>query len=100
MILERHIQLINPGKWAELEDLDKKYNTVESRLGFPTKKRYRCYLGGHTINTLIIERPWESMAAMEATYGKAFEDPEYQALDVESASIVESVQAELYVPMP
>jgi hypothetical protein len=98
--VERHVQQIVPGKWAELEAIDKKYNTVESRLGFPAKRRYRCYVGGHNTNTLIVERQWESLAAMEATYEKAFADPEHQALEVESAPIIESVQVELYVPLP
>ena len=98
--VERHIQQIRPGKWAELEAIDKKYNTVESRLGFPAKRRYRCYLGGHNTNALIVERQWESLAAMEATYDKAFADPEYQALEAESVPVIESVQIELYAPLP
>jgi len=98
--VERHIQQIRPSKWAELEAIDKKYNTVESRLGFPSKKRYRCYLGGHNLNTLIVERQWESLAAMEAMYEKAFADPAYQALEAESAPVIESVQIELYAPLP
>jgi hypothetical protein len=98
--VERHVQQIRPGKWAELEAIDKKYNTVESRLGFPAKRRYQCYVGGHNINTLIVERQWESMAAMEAVYEKAFADPEYQALEAETVSVIESVQIELYMPLP
>jgi hypothetical protein len=27
--VERHIQKIRPGKWGELEAIDKKYNTFE-----------------------------------------------------------------------
>jgi hypothetical protein len=100
ILVERLTQQIRPGKWAELEAIDKKYNTVESRLGFPAKRRYRCYVGGHNINTLIVERQWESLAAMEAAYEKAFADPEYQALEVESAPIIESAQVELYAPLP
>jgi len=98
--IERHIQQIRPGKWGELEALDKKWNTVESRLGFPAKRRYRCYIGGHNLSTLIVERQWESLAAMEAAYEKAFVDPEYQVVQVESDSVLESVQIELYAPLP
>ena len=76
MIIERQIQKIYPDKWLELEDLDKKYIEVESRLGFPSKKRFGCYFGSHTINSLIIEREWENLPTMEATYGKAIVDPE------------------------
>jgi hypothetical protein len=98
--IERHVQQIRPDKWAELEALDKKYNAVESRLGFPAKRRYRCYVGGHNTNTLIVERQWDSLAAMEAAYEKAFADPEHQALQAESVTVIESVQIELYAPLP
>jgi hypothetical protein len=92
MILERMIQKEIPGKWAELEALDQKYNVVEARLGYPPKRRYRCMVGGHTTDTIIIEREWDSVAAMEAAYSKAFTDPEHQALNAESISIITSVQ--------
>ena len=98
--IERHIQQIRPGKWGELGALDKKFNAVESRLGFPAKRRYRCYMGGHDLNTLIVERQWESLAAMEAAYERSFMDPEYQAVEAESVSVLESVQIELYAPLP
>ncbi len=98
--VERHIQQIRPGKWGELDALDKRFNAVESRLGFPPKKRYQCYIGGHSLYTLIVERQWESLAAMEAAYEKAFVDPEHQALETESALIIESIQIELYAPLP
>lgn len=100
VLQERHIQQIRPDKWAELEALDKKFNAVESRHGFPAKRRYRCYVGSHTISTLIVERQWGSLAAMEVAYEKVFADPEYQALEAESAAIIESVQIELYEPLP
>ncbi len=98
--LERMIQKVHPGKWTELEEIDKRYNVVESRLGFPPKKRYHCIMGGHDQNTLIIERQWDSLAAMEATYEKAFADPEFQALGEEVTSIITSHQIELYTPLP
>lgn len=98
--VERLIQQIYPDKWQELEAIEKKYNAVENRLKFPPKRRYRCYVGGHNTNTLIIERQWDSLAAMEAAYEKAFSDPEWQALGNESGSIIKSDQHELYVPLP
>jgi len=97
---ERMIQKVFPGKWAELEEIDKRFNAVESRLGFPPKKRYQCIMGGHDMNTLIIERQWDSLAAMEAVVDKAFADPELQALVEELASIVKSSQVEVYTPLP
>jgi len=98
--IERWIQQVYPDKWAELEVIDKKFNAVEGRLGFPPKKRYQCLTGSHEVNTLIVERQWASLAAMEATYEKAFADPEYQALQKEEPSIIKSAHMELYMPLP
>jgi hypothetical protein len=99
--IERMIQKVYPGKWAELEEIDKRYNAAESRLGFPpNKKRYQCMMGSHDHNTLIIERQWDSLAAMEATWEKAFADPEIQSLNKETTSIIKSTQWEVYTPLP
>ena len=98
--VERLVQQIRPDKWAELEALDAKYNAIEGRLGFPPKRRYRSYIGVHNTDTLAVERQWESLAAMEAAYVKAFADPEWQALGAEAVLIVKSNQYELYAPLP
>ena len=98
--LERLIQKIYPGKWDALEELDKKYNAIESKFGFPPKKRYQSIMGEFDQNTLIIERQWESMAVMEATYEKIMADPEYQALGKETIGVVKSSRMEAYTPMP
>jgi len=98
--IERMTQKIYPGKWAELEEIDKRYNEFESKAGFPAKKRYQSVIGGGDQNTLIIERQWESLAAMEATYEKVLADPDYQALGKEIVSIVESTKIEIFTPLP
>ena len=54
IVIERQIQKIRPGKWAELEEIDKEFNQLEAGFGFPPKKRYQCIIGGHDINTLIV----------------------------------------------
>lgn len=100
MLLERMIQHIFPSKWAELEALDKKYNVVEARLGFPAKKRYQLLMGSHPMGSVIIEREWPSLAALEAAMMKALADPEYQALQQESAAVIKSIYWENYMPMP
>jgi hypothetical protein len=100
IVLERQIQKVRPGKWAELEEIDKKFNVVEDRFGFPPKKRYQCVAGSHDNNVLIVERQWDSLAAAEAAYEKAMADAEYQKLSQEVVSIVESSQLELYTPLP
>lgn len=99
-ILQRQIQILRPGKWAELDEIDKKFDKVEGPLGFPSKRRYRSLVGGHTTNTLIIEREWESLAALETAYEKAFASTERQALVDSLDPILESQYMELYQPMP
>ncbi len=98
--IERQIQKVRPGKWAALAEVEQKFAAVESRYGFPPKKRYQCILGGHDTNTLIIERQWESFAAMEAAYEKFLADPEYPALGAEVIAVIESQQIEVYAPLP
>ena len=98
--IERMTQKIYPGKWMELEEIDKRYNEVESRMGFPVKKRYQCVIGAEDSNTLIIERQWDSLAALESTYEKALADPEFQALGQEVNSIVQSSKIEVYTLLP
>jgi hypothetical protein len=97
--IERMIQKIYPDKWAELEEIDKRYNEIEKQAGFPPKKRLQCIIGSLDQNTLIIERQWESLAAMESTYEKVMADPAWQALSKEVASIVQSSQVEVFTPL-
>jgi len=100
VITERQIQKVRAGKWTELEELDKKFTAVESGLGFPAKRRCRSLVGGLTTDMLIIERQWESFAALEATYEKALVNPEHQALSEAAELILASQQIEFYVPLP
>ena len=100
IIVLRQIQHIYPDKWAELEAIDKKYNVAEARLGFPAKKRYQLLSGTDEVNTLIVETQWPSMANLESTFERALADPEYQALQNGSNSIIKSLHWELYMPLP
>lgn len=100
MFLERSIQHVRPEKWAELEAIDKKYDVIEARYGFPPKKRYQALFGENTGNTLIIEREWESLTKLEATYMPYLSDPELQKLQGEIMQILESNQSEIYSVLP
>jgi len=98
-IIIRETQKIHPGKWADIMKLDKKYNAVEKRLGFPSKKSFRSYFGSHDINTLVIEHEWASMAAFEADVEKANNDAEYRSLEKDFDALIESCQVDVYVPL-
>jgi hypothetical protein len=99
IIIERQIQKVRSGKWTELEELDKKFVLVESGLGFPARRRCRSLVGGLTTDMLIIERQWESFAALESVYEKALMNPEHRALSEEAELILESQQIEFYLPL-
>jgi len=99
MIIERQMQRVRSGKWTELEELDKKFIPVESQLGFPARRRCRSLVGGLTTDMLIVERQWDSFAALEAAYEKALMNTEHQALSKDVELILESQQIEFYVPL-
>ena len=48
---------------------------------------------------IIIERQWESFAALETAYEKALTDAEHWALSEEAELILESQQIEFYLPL-
>jgi hypothetical protein len=95
--MERLIQKVDPGKWEQLLVFDKRFDVVETRLGCPNTRRYRCFAGASDINTRVCEREWSSLAAFEATFEKALADPEWQALSAELGSAVLSNQWEIYM---
>ena len=72
----RLIQRIASGKWDDLEELDKKFNEIEDKLGYPPKKRFRSLSGEYDNNVIIIEREWQSLAKMEKIMTKGVLDPE------------------------
>ena len=99
VIVERMIQKIYPGKLDTLNEIDKRFDVVEKGLGFPPKKRYSPVSGTLDLNTIVLEREWESLAAMEEAYTRGFTSPEQQALMAELNDIVESSRIELFMPL-
>lgn len=96
-IMERLIQKVDRSSWAKKIAIEKRYEPVEARLGFPPSRRYRAYVGALESNTRVIERDWSSIGAFLTTKDKAFEDPEWQALGGEQVGIVLSNTTELYI---
>ena len=96
MILVRLVQHVHSGKWEELESVDSKFNAIENRLGYPPKRRYRMFAGADDSDTLVIEREWESLAAMETDLTKAMALPDYQRLLTETNGLIDSNRWEFY----
>lgn len=98
VVIELMIQEVYPGKWEALAEIDKKFDVVEKRHGFPATKRMSSISGAYDMNTIVIMREWESMAAMEAAYESIFTDSEHQVLVAETMSIIKNSRIELYTP--
>jgi len=96
-IMERLIQKVDRAQWAKKIAIEKRYEPVEARLGFPPSRRYRAYIGSQDTNTRVIERDWSSLGAYLTTSEKSVADPEHQALGAEQVGIVLSNQVELYM---
>ena len=46
MILQVGFMKVHRDKWDALEEVNKRWDAFEDRLGFPPEKRYRCMFGG------------------------------------------------------
>ncbi len=95
-LMERLIQKVDRTSWAKKLAIEKRYEPVEARLGYPPSRRYRAWIGANDTNTRVIERDWSSLEVYLVTVDKAMMDPEWQALGAEQAGIVLSNQVEIY----
>lgn len=96
-IMERLIQKVDRANWARKIAIEKRYELVEARLGYPPSRRYRAFIGANDTNTRVIERDWSSLQAYLTTIEKSLTDPEHQALGAEQLGIVLGNQVELYI---
>lgn len=96
-IMERMTQKVDRASWAKKIAVEKRYEPVEARLGYPPSRRYRAFIGTTDTNVRVIERDWSSLGAYLTTVEKALQDPEWQALGAEQLGIVLGNQIELYI---
>ena len=98
-IQERLVQTIQAGKWAALEDLDKVLAPIETRHGFPPKRRFQCVSGVYPAGVLVIERDWDSLAAAEAGWVSVMNDQEYIKATSDFGSVVASMTREFFMSL-
>jgi len=99
-VMVRLITKVLPGKMAECMELEEKYMAIASRvLGMPPLRRYRCFTGD-SVNTIVYEEEYDSLAAMEAFYEKAMANPELHAMAAKMDALMESLIIEFYTPIP
>jgi hypothetical protein len=99
-IKERLTQKIHLDKWEALEALEKKFDAVESGLGFPAKKRYRLILSSKSINMIVVEREWDSFADFEKAWEKWMSNPQINGLMEALNDVVEDGYTEILMPLP
>jgi len=98
-VMLRAIVEVAPGKMAEYMELDKKSEAICTRLEMPPLRRYRCFTGD-SINTIVYEQEFDSLAAMEAFNEKAMANPEIMAMSAKMEAVMESQINEFYTPIP
>ena len=101
MILMREVQKIRPGQWEELEEIEKEWQALERRAGYPEgKRRYRGISAPHDLDTLIVEVEWESFAAYEKICAKTALEPGFAELVARTEPLIESMSFEFYTVPP
>jgi hypothetical protein len=101
MILMREIQKICPGKWEELEGIEKEWQALEKGAGYPEgKRRYKGLSAPHDLDTLVVEVEWESFTVYEEVCAKVAQQPGFAELVARTDPLIESMSFEFYTVLP
>ena len=100
-VIVRSIMRFLPGKMAEGMKLEEKHMAIASRV---LRISARCYRpvsgGGDSMRTIICESEFDSLAAFEAHPKKMGADPEMKKLMPKFESVIDSIEVEIYIPVP
>ena len=100
-VMVRTIMKAIPGKMAEAMELEQKHMAIANRVLGISGRWYRPLSGGgDTMNTIILEGEFDSLAAFEAHPEKMSADPEMLALMPKYEGVIESMEVEFYMPLP
>jgi hypothetical protein len=98
-ILERCTQNVI-AKEEDMIALEKKFDALEAKMGHvPPKRRYYAMYGALPAGTMVWEREWENMAAIEAYNDKAMNSPEWASAFQEAAKVFADTHFELFWKM-
>ena len=99
-IVERHIQTLHTSDIDVYKTWEKGFEAAEIKAGgFPRKRHFRVFSGRDAQGTVIWEREWESVSAMDAAYAKTWEMPEVQELFKRVRSVIEHELMEIIFPV-
>jgi hypothetical protein len=96
-IIERRVMKLH-GTFEAFQEQEKRWEALEKRVGgFGPKKHYQLFSGSEDRGTIVWEREWESLATMEAAYGRTFDTDELKAeIHAAMAAIVTTERLEIY----
>lgn len=95
-VIERRIQKVRDGKRDQVMALEHRFEEAEAAYNAPAKRRYLCIGGPYDLDTMIWEREWPSLAAMEAAYEQFFSNAALVALSAEADAVFADGRNELY----
>jgi hypothetical protein len=100
-VIVRNVIKFLPGKMTEGMELVKQWVAIASRvLGTSSRCSRPISGGGEATRTIIWETELDSLAAFEAHPVKLGADPEMQALFPKLDAVIDSLDVELYWPIP
>ena len=99
-VMMRSIMKVLHGKMEEAMDLEKKRMVIANRVLGVSPRIYLPFSGGgDTMRTIIIEAEFDSLALLESFPETIGADPEMRELFPKMASVIDSVEIEIYTPM-
>ena len=99
MVMQRCFQQII-GTYEEAIALEKEFAALEAKMvNVPEKRRYFAYFGALPLGTMVWERDWESLAALEVYSQQTGEGPEWAALFQKAGHVFADTHFEIYMPM-
>ena len=99
-IIERHIQTLHTSDIDVYKTWEKGFEAADIKAGgFPRKRHFQVVSGRDAQGTVIWEREWESVSAMDAAYAKYAGIPEVQELFKRGRSVIEHEFCEIIYPV-
>jgi hypothetical protein len=99
-ILERCTQNVI-AKEEDMIALEKKFDALEAKMGHvPPKRRYYAMYGALPAGTMVWEREWENMAAIDAYNERSMSDPDWAPVLAEASKVYTGFHFELFYMIP
>ena len=96
MVMERCVQTV-VGTYEEVKAIENEFDSLEAKMGnVPNKRRYWASYGSLPFGTMIWEREWDNLAAIQAYNEKIMQSPDWTPTFDKAGKIFSNVRFELY----